>query len=146
MATAEAGEGAAAAGEEDADTEMTEILTRFGYPKSPGDTPWSIIDVTGPQSYVQVTPGDPGPPVIPPIGGEHLFPSDFALQSIHIALAMASNDAKFSVNIIGVPASPQGDGTFTVLMLMWMEIDTGEEAATGQDLSQSVVRILAIGN
>lgn len=123
-----------------------EVLTRFGYPKSPGDTPWSVADITGPQSYVQITPGDSGPPITPPSGGQPVFPSDFALQSIHIAVGMASNDGKYAVQIIPLPSIPMGDGTFSQLLLMWIDLSSGQQVSSGQDLSKSTVRLLAIGN
>lgn len=123
-----------------------QILTRYGYPKSPGDTPWSVTDIIGPHSYVQITPGDDGPPIVPPSGGQAVFPSDFALQSIHFAVAMASSDGKYAVEIIPVPSVPAGDGTFSKLLLMWIDLSTGEQVAAGEELDDSSVRLMAVGN
>lgn len=127
---------------------MITILTRFSYPKQPGDSPWSIADVEGPKSYVQITPGSPGPPPTPPSGGQPLFPADFALQSFDIVIAgMASFDGKFAVEAIPLltPPAPMDD-VFQKFLLMWIDLSTMQQATTGQDLSKSSVRLLAIGH
>lgn len=122
----------------------TQILLRMSYPKVPGDTPWSVADVTGPTSYVQITPGTPGPPVTPPSGGQSVFPSDFGLQSFHIVLAQGSNDGNYAVVLIPVPL--EGDDSFNQALLMWIDLSTGQQVAAGVDLSKSSVRLLALGN
>ena len=113
---------------------MTELLLRFSYPKVPGDSPWSIVDLTGPSSYVQITPGDPGPPVTPPSGGQEIFPSDFGLQAFDIILSMASSDGKFAVELIPILL---GDDTFDKMLVMWIDLASMQQASSGQDLSQS---------
>lgn len=122
---------------------VTEILLRFSYPKVPGDSPWSIADVRGPSSYVQITPGSPGPPVVPPSGGQSLVPQDFGLQSFDIVLGQASSDGRFAVQVVPLLS---GDDTFDKLLLMWINLATGQQATAGQNLSQSSVRLLAIGH
>jgi hypothetical protein len=122
----------------------THILIRLSYPKQPGDTPWSIIDVDGPASYVQITPGSPGPPVVQPSGGQPVFPQDFGLQSFHIVLAQQSNDGRYAVSAI--PVRLEGDDAFNEALLDWIDLATGQQVAAGTNLSRSSVRLLAIGN
>src|SRR5215471_15505644 len=130
----------------------TALLTRFGYPKVPGDQPESIIDVTGPTSYTAVTPGTPGPPVTPPAGGQRITAQDFGLQSLDFVAAMGSTDGRYFVVIIPdlvepVPNPPLPtqlpDGTFSALILAWMQVAGGQ--ASG-DLSTSTVRLFARGH
>ena len=125
------------------------ILVRFSYPKQPGDTPWSIADINGPTSYVQIVEESPGPPVVPPSGGQPLFPRDFALESFHILLAQGSADGGYAVQVIPllvVDTSNPGGDAFVQALLMWIDLGTGQQVAAGEDLSQFSVRLLAIGN
>jgi hypothetical protein len=126
----------------------THILIRLSYPKQPGDTPWSIIDVDGPKSYVPVVEGDPGPPIVPATGGQDVFPSDFGMQSFHIVLAQGSTFASYEVVVIPMTVLPPGDDAFFVAKLMWFDIGDGTpvQVAAGFDLSKFSVRLLAIGN
>ena len=114
----------------------------MSYPKQTGDSPWSIIDVDGPNPYVEVTP--PTPPSTDVVGGQAIFPSDFGLQSFHIILAQASNDGKYKVVVI--PIQLMGDDSFNEARLEWIDLATGAQVAAGTDLSASSVRLLAIGN
>ena len=63
-------------------TSAAQLLSRFSYPKQPGDQPWSIIEVRGPQSYAQVT-GMPG-------GGQQVTAADFGLQSLDFVIPMGT--------------------------------------------------------
>jgi hypothetical protein len=128
---------------------MIRILIRYSYPKQPGDTPWSIVDVEGPTSYVQVTAGSAGPPLVRPTGGQPIFPKDFGLQSFHIILQQASQDALYRVDVIPfliVDQSNPGGDAFIQSVLRWTVIATGAQVAAGVDLSAHSVRLLAIGN
>src|SRR5215471_21711463 len=107
----------------------TALLTRFSYPKVPGDQPESILDVTGPASYTPVTPGTPGPPITPPTGGQRITAADFGLQSLDFVIAIGSTDGSYSVIVVPeliepVPNPPLPtqlpDGTFSALRLVWM--------------------------
>jgi hypothetical protein len=124
---------------------VVDILIRLSYPKQPGDTPWSMADVTGPASYVQVVPGTPSPLMVPS-GGQPLVPHDFGLQSFHIILHQGSNDGLYSVVAIPVTTIPPGDDAFFAAVLMWIDLETGLEVDAATDLSASSVRLLAIGN
>jgi hypothetical protein len=127
------------------------LLTRFSYPKVPGDQPWSIIDVTGPASYTEVTPGSPGPPVVAPTGGQEIWAQDFGLQAFDFVVAMGSNDGQYAGVIVPVGGTVTAPGEFTPggdfesLLLMWMDLSTGLEATAATDLSASFLRLLAIG-
>lgn len=123
-----------------------QILTRFSYPKQPGDSPWSVADITGPTSYVEITPGTLVPPV-PASGGQLISPADFALQSFDIVLGGASSDGKFAVHAIPdlTPPAPMDD-VFANFRLMWIDLSTGQQATAGQNLGTSSVRLLAIGH
>ena len=68
----------------------TFLLTRYGYPKVPGDNPESIIDVVGPTAYVQLVAGSTGPPIVQPTGGQRIFASAFGLQSLDFEIGRAS--------------------------------------------------------
>ena len=129
----------------------TSILTRYGYPKVPGDQPESVTDVNGPVAYVAITPGSPGPPVVLPTGGQTVTAADFGLQSLDYVESMGSTDGLYSVVIIPlmIASSPipplvtqLPDGTFSAVLLKW--VTAGGTEASG-DLSQSVVRLFARG-
>lgn len=116
-------------------TSTTALLKRFSFPKVPGDQPWSIIDVTGPASYVQVTPGNP------PTGGQRVNAQDFGLQALDFVAAMASTSGQLFVNVI-----PLGVGEYNSVLLQWMMSGaTPEEAPAAGNLSTTTVRLLAIG-
>lgn len=124
----------------------TTVMSRFSYPKVPGDTPWSIIDVTGPASYVKVTAGAG---TTPPSGGQRITAADFGLQSLDWIGAMSSGNANFSVLV--TPLGFFKGDIFTSILLRWTTMTdvTGtmwaQEVAAGTNLSQATVRLLAIG-
>ena len=128
------------------------LLTRYGYPKVPGDQPESIIDVSGPPVYVPMIPGSPGPPIVPPTGGQLLHANDFGLQSLAFVFGMASTDGKYFPLIVPLLIEPLPnpplptqlpDGSFATFILVWMNV-TGGGQATG-DLTQSTIRLFARG-
>lgn len=130
----------------------TALLTRYGYPKVPGDQPESIIDVSGPTSYTALVPGSPGPPIVLPSGGQKITAQDFGLQSLDFVTEMTSMDAKFFVLVVPLLVQPLPnpplatqlpDGTFSAVLLAWYVVATGAEASG--DLSQSTVRLFARG-
>lgn len=129
----------------------TALLTRYGYPKVPGDQPESIIDVSGPASYAPLVAGSPGPPITPPSGGQRITAQDFGLQSLDYVTGMGSTDGRYFVVIVPeliepLPNPPLPtqlpDGTFSSLLLAWMQLTGGQ--ASG-DLSKSTVRLFARG-
>jgi|SRR5215471_13002155 len=130
----------------------TALLTRFSYPKVPGDQPESILDVTGPASYTPVTPGTPGPPITPATGGQRITAADFGLQSLEFVVSLGSTDGQYSVIVVPETTEPPPnpplptqlpDGTFSAVLLAWMQL--GGAQASG-DLSQSAVRLFARGH
>ena len=130
---------------------MAAILTRYGYPKVPGDQPESITDVPGPAAYVPLVPGAPGPPVIPPSGGQVVTAEDFGLQSLDYVTAMGSQDGLYTVVVIPLTIEPWPnpplvtqlpDGTFSKVLLKWV---TAAGAEASGNLSLSVVRLFARG-
>lgn len=133
----------------------TAILLRFNYPKVPGDERVSVLDVTGPASYVEVIPGTPGPPVTAPTGGQTIRASDFGLQEMDFVSAMGSSDGNYAVSVIPlIPLNPGGslsayrlpDGAFETCLLKWSTtVGPQEEVAAATDLSGSSVRLFAWG-
>jgi len=128
----------------------TTLLTRYGYPKVPGDQPESILDVSGPASYNPLVAGTPGPPITPPSGGQRVTAQDFGLQSLDFVTGMGSTDGRFFVMVVPELISPAPnplptqlpDGSFSAVRLGWMQLTGGQ--ATG-DLSTSTVRLFARG-
>lgn len=122
-------------------TSATSLLKRYGYPKVPGDQPWSVLIVTGPANYTPVTPGSPGPPVVSPSGGQLIRAQDFGLQSFDFVVGMASNDGLYFVAVIPLG----GGGEFNSVLLNWVEANPVEDVPPATNLSTSTVRLLAIG-
>ena len=129
----------------------TALLTRYGYPKVPGDQPESVIDVSGPVSYTPLVPEQEGPPEVPPSGGQLLHAADFGLQSLTFVLGMASGDGLYFPIIVPLLVEPLPnpplptqlpDGSFSSFILVWMQI-AGVEASG--DLSESSIRLFARG-
>lgn len=117
------------------------LLVRAGFPKVPGDQPWSVLSIKGPTSYVEVVPGAPGPPVVLPTGGQKVTAQDFGLQALVVVFATASNDGKYSVDVI-----PVGSGEFGSVLLSWSAMGaTPAEVPAATDLSASTVQLLALG-
>jgi hypothetical protein len=127
-------------------------LLRFGYPKVPGDAVWSVLDVVGPASYVQVVPGSP------PTGGQLITAADFGMQALDFVAAMAPNTATPAaiVSVIPViPPLPPGVVIFTpdmfnaemtsVILEWWVSSPVFGQAATNAALNTEIVRLYAIG-
>src|SRR5215467_8560245 len=82
------------------------LLTRYSYPKVPGDQYESIIDVTGPASYTPLVPGTPGPPVTPPTGGQRITAQDFGLLALDLVVSMGSTDGGHYVVVVPELVAP----------------------------------------
>lgn len=128
------------------------VMSRFSYPKVPGDQPWSVVDVTGPASYVAVLPAAAPPPpadeegTLPsaaPSGGQTVTAADFGLQSIDWVGAMGSDDGSYNVSVL--PGDFSSGSPLDSVVLLWIDAATGLEVTAGTDLSASTVRLLAIG-
>ena len=114
----------------------TALMSRFSYPKVPGDGFWSIVDVTGPASYTQIAG-------TPPTGGQEVTAADFGLQSLDWVGAMGSDNGQYSVIVMPIPfasGAPLGS-----VLLLWSLATSGAQAAAGANLSARTVRLLAIG-
>lgn len=130
-------------------TSLTQLMVRMSYPKVPGDQPWSIIDVTGPASYVPVTPGSP---TVAPSGGQQIFAQDFGLTALDFVCAMGSSDAIYFVTLIPVNGKPGAAATtyspgnpFNSVIISWEERNPAADVPPATNLSTSKVRLLAIG-
>lgn len=113
------------------------VMSRFSYPKVPGDSLWSITDITGPASYTQVTTGTP------PTGGQLVTAADFGLQSIDWVGVMASDNGQYSV--AAIPAPFNLGNPLASVALQWSVAATGAQVAAAVNLSARTVRLLAIG-
>lgn len=92
-------------------------MSRFSYPKAPGDQPWSIIDVPGPASYTAIAPGTP------PTGGQTITPQDCGLQSIDWVQSMGSDNGQYDIVCLANPFV-QGNA-FAGVRLQWIVSATG---------------------
>jgi len=128
----------------------TALLTRYSYPKVPGDQPESIIDVTGPNPYTAFVNGSPGPPLVLPTGGQRITAEDFAMKGLDFVAAMPSPDGRYQVRVVpemvSPPPNPQPtqlpDGEFVAVRLVWL--DSAGAQASG-NLSTASVRLFARG-
>ena len=116
---------------------FTHLLTRFSFPKQPGDQPWSIIDVNAQDLSVELQR-----PVV--FGGQEIFAQDFGLQSLDFVAAMAGSDGRSPTIIPMNIDRATGDrspvaigGTFNAVVLGFLENNPQPE---------TVVRLLAIGH
>jgi hypothetical protein len=122
-------------------TGFSTLLTHYGYPKSPGDTPWAVLNVRGVGSYTQITPG-----VYPnaATGGQIVYAKDFGLSELDFVWAMGSQNGSFLVNVFSGITSAPGEA-LTQVILQWKLANTGVEVGPGVDLAASTVRLLAVG-
>jgi hypothetical protein len=113
------------------------VMSRFGYPKIPGDSLWSVVDVTGPTSYTVITTGSP------PTGGQLLAPADCGLQSIDWVQSLGSDDGQY--DIVCVPGPFSAGNPLAGVRLQWIISATGAQVAGAVNLSSRTVRLLVIG-
>lgn len=113
------------------------VLSRYSYPKSPGDERWSVIDVVGPSSYTVVTAGTP------PTGGQVVTASAFGLMSLDCVFEIAGATG---VNGVRVLANPYTFGdSMPAVTLLWIVLATGAQATAAANLSTQAVRLMAVG-
>jgi hypothetical protein len=112
-------------------------MSRFGYPKVPGDSLWSVVDVTGPASYTVITPGTP------PTGGQLLTAADCGLQSMDWVQSMGSDNGTYDVACIAAPFS--AGNPLPGVRLQWVTSAAGTEVTGGTALNARTVRLLVIG-
>jgi hypothetical protein len=113
-------------------------MSRFSYPKVPGDGPWSVVDVTGPASYAAMVPGTP------PTGGQLVTAADCGLTSIHWIQSMGSNNGQY--DIVCYPAAFSAGNPMASVRLQWVTAATGAEVIAAVNLSTITVRLLVIGS
>jgi hypothetical protein len=79
---------------------------------------------------------------------------DFGLGSLTFVFGMASTDGRYFPLIVpllvGLAPNPPlptqlPDGSFSSALLLWMNVATGLQVASGSNLSQSTVRLFARG-
>ena len=109
------------------------VLRRFNYPKVPGDSFWSLVDVEGPASYVPITTGNP------PTGGQPVTASDCGLREFDWVQSMGASSAFNAVVAIPLP------GNLGLIRVMWITAATGAQVAPGANLAGRFARLLAIG-
>lgn len=139
------------------------LMSRFSYPKVPGDGYWSMADVSGPVSYTPVlpvtVPPPPPPPEEPPpaddegdavesaaanpTGGQMVTSADFGMQSLDWVGSMGSSDGAYVVSV--VPGDFSQGSPLDWVLLLWIDPTTGIEVTSGTNLSSRIIRLLAIG-
>ncbi len=107
-----------------------------GYPQSIGAKRESVIKVTGPSSYTQVSVATP------PTGGQVIDAAAFGLKYIESAEGSLSNNGQYGVRVIFDNNPKQG---VTSIRLLWFVASTGAEAAGSADLDALTVRVRATG-
>lgn len=115
-----------------------------GFPTSWGSNRASVNGITGPASYTQITPGSP--PAVA-TGGQTIYPSaDFGLKYFDYVVAGLSDSGAYRVECIPGARSGLGPkGAASTYTLRWVVVATGAEAAAELDLSDEIVRVLAVG-
>lgn len=113
------------------------VMSRFSYPKVPGDGLWSVADITGPSSYSQINPGTPV------TGGQKVTAADFGLQSLDWVGSMADNLGNYMVT--AVPQSFAPGAPFSSMVLIWKNAYNSNQVSNGANLSTTTVRLMAIG-
>ena len=108
------------------------LITLFGL----GDRMASIVTVTGPTSYTQVTAGTPP---AGPTGGQSIPASAFGLKFINKVESSLDNSGKYDV------IATSGPGASTAVTLDWIVARTGAEETGGTDLHTFSVKLMAIG-
>lgn len=106
------------------------------YPAPPGNKLMSVVNVTGPGSYTQITTGTT------PSGGQTIQASDLGLTSIESAFVSLSDNGQFTAYPLFItnPARPT-----TSIQLMWITASGGAEVAGATDLSGRSVRLHVFG-
>src|SRR5262249_37362825 len=113
------------------------VMSRFSYPKVPGDTLESMVDVTGPASYTQLVVGTP------PTGGQAVTATECGLQSIDWVQSMGSDNGQY--DIVCVPVAFTLGNPLASVRLQWIISATGAEAAAAANLSARTVRLFVKG-
>lgn len=113
------------------------VMSRYSYPKSPGDERWAVTDMTGPASYTAIVTGTP------PTGGQIIRAADFGLQSLDWVQSMGSDNGQY--DIVCIPNGFTLGNPLASFLLQWIVSATGAEVAGAVNLSARTVRLLGIG-
>ena len=125
---------------------ITQILSQSeNFPKVPGDQPWSVVDIAGPASYVQLVPAAP---IV--TGGQQIDKTVLGLATnVVFAAVLGSDDGTYYANVFlkpFIPGQPTGSGAVAGgIVLQWITAATGAEVSAGVVLSARTLRVLAIG-
>jgi hypothetical protein len=114
---------------------MADLVVK-GFPQSDGGKIESVIDHTGPASYVQLAAATP------PTGGDPITAAAFGMKSIEYLDCSMDNTGTY--NVTATNGAPDALGRPTWL-LAWYVAATAAQAAGAVNLSASHVRIRAIG-
>lgn len=109
------------------------------YPAAPGHRLWIILDVAGPSSYTQITPG------VPPAGptGGQTVTSPPGFKWGEFVWSMGSTSGTYAVNVFF--GTPQAGQPSTGITLQWIVATTGAEAAGATNLSTENARLMILG-
>jgi hypothetical protein len=109
------------------------------YPAPPGNKPVSIVDVTGPSSYTQISLSSGAAPS----GGQAVSARHFGLTALERVEASRSDDGMYQVIPYLTPFNK--NGTSPGLVLQWVVASTGAQVASSVNLSGRTVRLYAQG-
>jgi hypothetical protein len=116
----------------------------FGYPDAWGAKRVAVFPHAGPASYTQVTVGSPS--LSPASGGDEVEAASCGMKTFDVVIGGVTDDGLYRVAAIPQSLSSNPNGApQEAYTLMWTVISTGAEVAGAVDLSDSVVRLLAVG-
>jgi hypothetical protein len=106
-----------------------------------GDRMMSIVDVTGPTSYTQITPGVPP---AGPTGGQVLSAQNVGLKVIELVICGLDNSGTYTVDGARLPVA-QGAEFPNSIALIWVTAASGAQVAGATNLSTFTTRMAFIG-
>jgi hypothetical protein len=107
-----------------------------GYPQSEGGKIGSVLPISGPTSYTQVTPASP------PTGGQSIKASQFGMKFFDHVEGGLSDDGQY-IAFVSLNGSP---GKATTATVLWTIAHTGAEVTGAVNLSARSVAFRAIGS
>ena len=108
-----------------------------GYPGAQGHKIESVIEVTGLNPYVVVTPASP------PTGGQSITAATFGLKGIDFCEASGSDNGEYDIRVF-YPNGASARASSSVI-LQWVTAADGVEIGA-VDVSDRTVRLRAVGN
>lgn len=111
-----------------------------GYPQPFGYSKGSVFPHAGPASYTQLVSASPV------TGADDVEAVEAGLKSIDYLVGGISDDGLYEVVSVPVSASDSQPGAAqSTYKLVWYTINTRTEVAAEVDLSDSIVRLFALG-